>query len=458
MKAGRNYQGEVEGWIYDPWTDKYYIDPRARQQWLERQGLAKEKPSKGDETAAGLLGLGGQVGGLYLGGKIPGWLSGASTDATAATTGGGSGVGSAGAGGASASSGAAAEAGSTAAAGAEGAAVPTSSWGAYAGPAAAAAMGAYQTSEWLDRVLNDRETKGAKDWTNRLYTAGVSGGVSEAAQALHDTSKSFLRGEDPNTAEGWAGRGLLALGTFGASEALRPMLKASGKDRDQQMRDVVRNQLQYLNFSDDNDLVTLADGSTFDIGKDGGATFVGKDNQSYKSGYESDWSNALTGASVNKAGLLNALASGEDNVWAADQKKAPRNLTAQLNNAIISNAADEAGVNANARAILDKSKLGGLLAWNRIGDLVNAGKISSEAGTSYHNALKDIYGQDTVESWFKNPTQSQQQPQSQQQLGGFLGNYGQMQNAMYMVPPERQQEYANVLRQWGQNTGGGYLK
>lgn len=61
--TGPNYAkyGEQPGYIYYPWTDQYYIDPKASNEFLEEQGARKpekEPPSKGEQigTAAAIAG------------------------------------------------------------------------------------------------------------------------------------------------------------------------------------------------------------------------------------------------------------------------------------------------------------------------------------------------------------------------------------------------------------------
>jgi hypothetical protein len=45
ISVGPNYNqyGEQPGYVYHPWTDEYYIDPNAQNQYYESQGLGPEK-------------------------------------------------------------------------------------------------------------------------------------------------------------------------------------------------------------------------------------------------------------------------------------------------------------------------------------------------------------------------------------------------------------------------------
>lgn len=61
-KVGGNYEGEVKGYIYDPWNDKYIPNPKDQQEFLENEGAAEKqpKPMSVGETAGitGGVGLG----------------------------------------------------------------------------------------------------------------------------------------------------------------------------------------------------------------------------------------------------------------------------------------------------------------------------------------------------------------------------------------------------------------
>lgn len=66
--VGRNYKikGEQTGFIYDPYTDRYYADPRARKKQYEDAGLI-DKPKSPPGLAEQLLPIGAAAGALYLG-------------------------------------------------------------------------------------------------------------------------------------------------------------------------------------------------------------------------------------------------------------------------------------------------------------------------------------------------------------------------------------------------------
>jgi len=78
----------------------------------------------------------------------------------------------------------------------------------------------------------------------------------------------------------------------------------SGKSEDQQARDKFRSWGKDAGVWDDNYERTFADGSTYNFGLDGGATYKGADGKDVHHAYEADWSNPLTGLA---AGKLNPL-------------------------------------------------------------------------------------------------------------------------------------------------------
>lgn len=64
--ANYNLYGEQPGFIYDPYSDGYYADPRARQQQYEAEGLI-EKPKEPPGLVEQLLPVGLAAGALYAG-------------------------------------------------------------------------------------------------------------------------------------------------------------------------------------------------------------------------------------------------------------------------------------------------------------------------------------------------------------------------------------------------------
>ena len=125
----------------------------------------------------------------------------------------------------------------------------------------------------------------------------------------------------------------------------------SGKSDAQQIRDDYRGFLKAEGVADDNYNVTLADGSTFDIGKDGKAKLTNADGKGERRYYEIDWDNPLAKKAVEMI----------DPKVRENFKDAPQaeQLTAMLVNAATSNAKTPEEVQANINAMMKKSKLSG---------------------------------------------------------------------------------------------------
>ena len=125
----------------------------------------------------------------------------------------------------------------------------------------------------------------------------------------------------------------------------------SGKSEAQQIRDDYRGFLKAEGVADDNYNVTLADGSTFDIGKDGKAKLTNADGKTSRRYYEIDWDNPLAQKAVE-------MIDPKVRENFGDAKQAEQ-LTAMLVNAATSNAKTPEEVQANINAMLKESKLAG---------------------------------------------------------------------------------------------------
>lgn len=160
----------------------------------------------------------------------------------------------------------------------------------------------------------------------------------------------------------------LAAGTMGLSEVanigLRMMGKRSigsmmktSKSGVQRVRDSFRSDLQASGVADDKYMVTLADGSKFNIGLDGKTKYqnLGKniDGKTTRNAWDVDWSNPLAKFATDKIEPMIR------NIYGPDNKKAkymPGQFTGILVNAATSNAKSEQDVIANIETMLGKSK------------------------------------------------------------------------------------------------------
>jgi hypothetical protein len=75
-KVGPNYEahGEVPGYIYWPWNDQYYRDPKAVEQYAIDSGL-KEKPKGPPSLMDTVLPVAGTIGAVYAGKELGGELT-----------------------------------------------------------------------------------------------------------------------------------------------------------------------------------------------------------------------------------------------------------------------------------------------------------------------------------------------------------------------------------------------
>lgn len=187
-RVGSNYLqwGEQQGYVYNPWTDEYYIDPKAYSQYQEDVGITEPTPGLLETLApiagAQLVSSGAQA----LGSQLPGLFGlgsgGAATAGagTAATTGAGVAGATTGATAGAANVAASTGAGTAASGGASAASGGLLGIGAL--PALGIAGGALLTAKGAKDLINGKETKGAEGWGGRGSLALATGGLSEIAR------------------------------------------------------------------------------------------------------------------------------------------------------------------------------------------------------------------------------------------------------------------------------------
>jgi hypothetical protein len=315
-------------------------DPIAYYRWLRAQRMPGAQatqlveqrfgpPTTPDERAqrqqaeaenANLAQAGGIVGGTIAAQYIPSlFASGAPAAATPFGSGLGSTVGGAisQAAGTSAATGGAASGAGAGASGA-GAATTGSSVASVALPVAAVIAGLSETWEsGMKDIVRGRGNK--QDWANM--------GVNAVA------------GVGPNLVSRWLGKPSIG----------RRM--TSGKSDAQLLRDDFRGSLKESGVADDKYMVTLADGSKFNIGLDGKTKYENTDG-SKRNAWDVDFSNPLAKLATDKIDPMIR------NIYGPDAEKAgirPEQYTGMLVNAVTSNAQNEADVMANIETMLGKS-------------------------------------------------------------------------------------------------------
>lgn len=180
--------------------------------------------------------------------------------------------------------------------------------------------------------------------------------IATLSNAYETGGKDILRGKGDSA--DWTNQGINMV--FGAvpniaarmlgGKSIGERMK-TGKSEAQQIRDDYRGFLKAEGVADDNYNVTLADGSTFDIGKDGKAKLTNADGKTNRRYYEIDWDNPLSKKAVEMI----------DPKVRENFKDAPQaeQLTAMLVNAATSNAKTPEEVQANINAMMKQSKLSG---------------------------------------------------------------------------------------------------
>lgn len=192
----------------------------------------------------------------------------------------------------------------------------------------------------------------AAPWVAPLTTAAGLYGTYQGMQASNAKASAM------GGAEAGAGVGFMVGGPVGAAIGLGVGALAGGalghiggaKSQVQQQRDDIRKGFQALNIADQNHLVTLADGSTYNIGLDGHAMLTNQganlDGKTERHPYDVDFSNPWAVAAVPTIKSLAMQMLGEK----ATQKQID-DTTGMLTNAVTSNAKSLADVNANIAAI-----------------------------------------------------------------------------------------------------------
>ena len=169
-----------------------------------------------------------------------------------------------------------------------------------------------------------------------------------------------------------------------------------GKKTGQIMRDGWRSNMESLGVASKNKegshTVKLADGSFYDIGKDGGYKLANKgsniDGGKDRHTFDVDWSNPLTSEAIPDAHIF-AIATGLDPTNNKEFDTFDR-AVAQGLNAATSNTDSLEGVRGNFRAMLEK--IGPVQTVSRIESLRLTNKISEQEYGVYVDRVNKIYG------------------------------------------------------------------
>lgn len=178
-----------------------------------------------------------------------------------------------------------------------------------------------------------------------LPAAAAAIGTVLAGKAGYD----MLKGKRPSGIAGKAGRATLGIATGGLSEVANRLINGT-KSQAQKGRDSGRKAGQEAGFIDGSYNTTLADGSKFNLGLDGGTRYknVGTniDGKTERQAFDVDFSNPLAKA------MIPQVRQHVDKILGDGASQDQRDqLAGQFINAITSNANDQAGVDKNFASV-----------------------------------------------------------------------------------------------------------
>jgi hypothetical protein len=155
-----------------------------------------------------------------------------------------------------------------------------------------------------------------------------------------------------------------------------------GKHPDQKARDGIRALMKENGIVDNKWQLTLADGSKFDIGRDGGAKLTNVDG-SQRPMYNTDASNPLTPQVIGLANPLAMLLTGGDPKLSSD-------FAGYLTNAALSNTNSLDGARQNMLAIFKSFKLEPSAVVESLQSMLQANRISQGEFAAYVNGFRTL--------------------------------------------------------------------
>lgn len=202
-------------------------------------------------------------------------------------------------------------------------------------------------------------------------TDPVTGAVNGATAGAYIGSQLF------------PGIGTVVGGIIGGVVGLVGGFLKKGKHPDQIARDTVRGFMREKGIIDDKWQLTMADGSKFDIGRDGRKTLTNMDGTT-RAMYNTDLSNPLTSEAIGLAQPLAAILTGGDQKLGSD-------FTGYFVNAATSNATTLNEVKQNMLAIFDSFQITPEQAAETLFALGKEGKIKENEFEAYLNGFSSIF-------------------------------------------------------------------
>lgn len=203
----------------------------------------------------------------------------------------------------------------------------------------------------------------AVNWGRSSPAAGASSGMALGA------SIGTLFAPGLGTAVG-AGIGAIAGGLIGSI--------TSGKHKDQKVRDSVRDMLVNARILNDDFTLPLANGSLFDMGKDGGP----RDELGGRRAFEVDFNNPLAQYAVSWMNPIIELISGGN-------EKVKNDFVGYFANAAISGATNLRDVKRNVDAFMARFGLTNEKLARAVAYLAQSGRIPQETAQAYIQGVYD---------------------------------------------------------------------
>lgn len=195
------------------------------------------------------------------------------------------------------------------------------------------------------------------NWGKSTPAAGASSGMAVGAAV----GTYIFPGV--GTAVG-AAIGAIAGGLIGAITA--------GKHKDQKVRDSVRDMLQQAGVLNGDYQVRLADGSSYDIGKDGGP----RDEFGGRRPYEIDYNNPMTAQTIAWVDPLVAL-------FSQGNSKVHTDFVGYFTNAALSNAKDLNDVRNNVNALVSQFGISNEQLANAIASMAQSGRLDRKTAEDW---------------------------------------------------------------------------
>jgi hypothetical protein len=178
------------------------------------------------------------------------------------------------------------------------------------------------------------------------------------------------------------GIGTVIGGAIGGIVGVVGGLVKVGKHPDQKARDSVRALMREQGIINDKWQLKLADGSFFDIGRDGGAKLQNKDG-SKRPMYNTDASNPLTPQVIGLANPLAMILTGGDPKLSSD-------FAGYFTNAALSNTDSLEGARHNMLAIFKSFNITPQVVFQSLTQMAQTGRISSQEYQAYVNGFNSL--------------------------------------------------------------------